>query len=1164
MKTTQWKSIQTNVAALAVAAAVLAGLTPLAGGAAFTPGNLAVFSADSATANNTSFTILELHPATAAQGSPVQSIAINGSTNPDALRTSGSATSTGYLSDSDDGTLLVFTGHNTNHATGNVNTNLSRGVGTLDNAGNFTLQTTYTGASGNQTRGASTVNNSHFYVGDQGGIYTNGSAVQTAGNLRAVKSFGGVLYVLQASAGTIVVSTISADAKTVTGLPGLGTDTAATDFYLISSGENGATFDVLYVAAGTAIKKYSLVSGSWTANGSYTASTSIFGLCATRSGSGAVLYGTTGGGALSANQAWKLTDTAGYNSTIAITTGNNVVLYTAATGTTMKGIAFAPCSRPAAAGVITGTSSVCAGTTGGGYSIVAVSGADSYEWTVPAGATIASGQGTTSITVDFGSASGNVAVLPKNDCGSGTIAVLAVTVLPVPNSTISAASSVCPNSTGNIASVPDAGAGAAYGWTITGGSITAGQGTDSITYTAGASGSVELGCAVTNSAGCFSNASSATVMISAEPTTTAGNGGPYCVGQTIALTASGDPGDTYSWTGPDSFASSDQNPTIPNVTAANAGEYTVTRTTACGTSAPAGTTVTINPIPSSAITAASPVCGNSTGNTASVPDAGGGASYGWTITGGSITAGQGTDSITYTAGASGTVQLGCTVTNSSGCYSNASGTTVTINDQPSSVITAASSVLAGSTGHTASVPDAGLGATYLWTIGGGTITDGQGTDSITYTAGAAGTLTLGCTVTANTGCSSVGSANVTVTSPFTPGNLVVLRVGNGLAALSSAGTPVFVDEYTTAGAFVQSHSFPTNGNSALVNSGTASSEGGLMRSPDGTLLCFAGYNTNAGVASVAGTTAASVPRAVGTLNADGNFILVAKAGTQFSGNNVRSAAADGDDNFWAAGANSGTYYVGTASAAATVQSALANTRILNIFNGNLHFSVGTGTARGLYGFSGTPVAAASATQIIDTGGSSSPFAFALNAAGNVAYIADDSALASGGGIQKWTNSAGTWSLAYTLTNANLGSRGLAVDFSGANPVLYTTTTETSANRLVKITDTGDTSSATTLATAPINTAFRGVTFAPVQVSTPPSRPEILSLTFSGSNLTLTWSTLRGTTNFVQAADGLSGFADLSGPIYILGSGSVVTNFTETDGATNTPTRYYRIRAVTTD
>ena len=317
--------------------------------AAFSAGNLAVFSADAASANNTTFTILELSPAAASQSSPVNSISINGTTGPNALRTSGSATSTGYLADSDDGTLVVFTGHNSTTTSGNANLILARGVGTLDSSGNFALQTTYTGASGQQTRCATSVNNAVWFVGDQGGIYTNGisSPLNTA-NARSVKSFGGTIYVMRTSASAVVVATLSADGTTLTALPGLTNDNNAQDFCLVSSGANGPAFDVLYVLDETnstagAINKYSLVSGIWTAIGNYATSFGGFGICAaTIGGGGAALYVTTGTGATAANKVIKLADTAGYNSTISINTPNNLTLYTAATGTTMKGIAFAP------------------------------------------------------------------------------------------------------------------------------------------------------------------------------------------------------------------------------------------------------------------------------------------------------------------------------------------------------------------------------------------------------------------------------------------------------------------------------------------------------------------------------------------------------------------------------------------------------------------------------------------------------------------------------------------------------------------------------------------------------------------------------------------------------------------------------------------------------
>jgi uncharacterized repeat protein (TIGR03803 family) len=147
----------------------------------------------------------------------------------------------------------------------------------------------------------------------------------------------------------------------------------------------------------------------------------------------------------------------------------------------------------------------------------------------------------------------------------------------------------------------------------------------------------------------------------------AGNDGPKCVGQTLHLTASTVAGATYAWTGPNGFVSSLQNPSIASVTLAAAGTYNVTVTVSGCTSAPAMTTVVINPLPSATITAPASVAAGSTGNAASVPDAGPGSSYAWGITNGTITGGAGTRSITFTAGASGSVGLSVTVTNGNGC-----------------------------------------------------------------------------------------------------------------------------------------------------------------------------------------------------------------------------------------------------------------------------------------------------------------------------------------------------------------------------------------------------------------------------------------------------------------------------------------------------------------
>ena len=314
----------------------------------FSADNLAILVA-AASANNTTVDVLEINKV----GSLVQTITIPG-TGTDAIRVSGSATSTLYAANSNDGTLFCFTGHNNTTTGSNANTLNPRAVVTINNAGTISLATTYTGASGNQTRCATTLNNTDFWIADQGGAYTNGaSSASPSGNLRGMKAFGGTVYVGQQSgtASNIQVSTLSAiTGGSIMGLPGLTNNNSFQDFYLISSGANGSTFDVLYTISNTSatvgtIAKYSLVSGSWVANGTYSTTVGGFGICAEKSDTGADIYITTGSGATTANSVRKIIDAAGYNTTINVNSPANI--YTAPTGTIIKGIAFAPKAPPA-------------------------------------------------------------------------------------------------------------------------------------------------------------------------------------------------------------------------------------------------------------------------------------------------------------------------------------------------------------------------------------------------------------------------------------------------------------------------------------------------------------------------------------------------------------------------------------------------------------------------------------------------------------------------------------------------------------------------------------------------------------------------------------------------------------------------------------------------
>jgi hypothetical protein len=101
---------------------------------------------------------------------------------------------------------------------------------------------------------------------------------------------------------------------------------------------------------------------------------------------------------------------------------------------------------------------------------------------------------------------------------------------------------------------------------------------------------VMLGCESTNS-----SFVSATPACSPPSAPTVGNNGPLWAGMTLNLTASTVPGATYSWTGPNGFNSTNQNPTIVNAATNASGLFSVTAAAGGCTSAPATTTVIVNP-----------------------------------------------------------------------------------------------------------------------------------------------------------------------------------------------------------------------------------------------------------------------------------------------------------------------------------------------------------------------------------------------------------------------------------------------------------------------------------------------------------------------------------------------------------------------------------------
>lgn len=117
------------------------------------------------------------------------------------------------------------------------------------------------------------------------------------------------------------------------------------------------------------------------------------------------------------------------------------------------------------------------------YSIASVTGASTYTWSTTTG-TIVSGQGSTSIVVDYGSfTSGTISVQASNGCGSSLVRTLTVVGAPGTPGVITGSSSVCQGAVTpyGVATVDGADS---YNWAVTaGGFVSAGQGTKNITVT---------------------------------------------------------------------------------------------------------------------------------------------------------------------------------------------------------------------------------------------------------------------------------------------------------------------------------------------------------------------------------------------------------------------------------------------------------------------------------------------------------------------------------------------------------------------------------------------------------------------------------------------------------------------------------------------------------
>jgi hypothetical protein len=371
---------------------------------------------------------------------------------------------------------------------------------------------------------------------------------------------------------------------------------------------------------------------------------------------------------------------------------------------------------------------------------------------------------------------------------------------------------------------------------------------------------------------------------------------------------------------------------------------------------------------------------------------------------------------------------------------------------------------------------------------------------------------------------AVAAAAVSAVAPtgyaaaLTPGNLMVLRVGDGSIEQAAGTASVWIDEYSPTGSFVQTFTFASTGTAdgaeTFTMGATVTTEGTINFSTDGQYLVFAGYRRDVTTANSPGSrTSIVAPRAIGRLSISGaldaSTIIRSTEGGEadlFSGSSVRGVASTDGTQFWVSGVSGGTapissglVYVNAAgpTAVGTVLSN-ANLRGITIANGDLYVNSQT-TVRRVTG-GGLPTSGTVSFNNLASGLANSQNSVFFDLSNDVPgvdtfYVGD----ATAGNVVKYSltgynaddQSLNTW----TNTGTVAGTPGAPGPFNitgqknndGSVTLYYTTTSANVTSLLNTLTDTSGFNVAPTgtfanLATSAASTSFRGVAVVPTPVA----------------------------------------------------------------------------------
>jgi gliding motility-associated-like protein len=278
---------------------------------------------------------------------------------------------------------------------------------------------------------------------------------------------------------------------------------------------------------------------------------------------------------------------------------------------------------------------------------------------------------------------------------------------------------------------------------------------------------------VTGTSGTCSSTATSTVTVNTIPTATATGTALVCVGQTITLGVT-TTATSYTWSGPNTFSSNTQNPTITNAAAINSGVYTVT-VASNGCTAVSTFSVNVTNSTSATITPAGPFCSGTAATNLSA-SVGGGT---WSGTGITNTAtgtfdpslaGVGTYTITYTIGGS--------------CGSKDS-TVITVNAGPTATATTNTPLVCAGQPINLNV-NATAGATYSWSGPSSYSSSSQNPVIASSATSNSGIYTV--TVSSGT-CTAIDTVSINVVSnPTITVNSATICAGNSATLTANGAT----------------------------------------------------------------------------------------------------------------------------------------------------------------------------------------------------------------------------------------------------------------------------------------------------------------------------------------------------------------------------------------